>query len=156
MQDVNRGTRTRSVCPGHQVVSTARAGLRKAAGSRGNDARQRRQSTWYAPAQAQENQKTQQLGLEYVLPAWLLSPYPFSRPDWFGVAQIHKGLCYPDPGCESLVCAAGLDRQRGQLDHAGHVSGERHVGQAGLRPPLAQLTADHGIPIDSQLLYSVP
>jgi hypothetical protein len=34
---------------------------------------------------------------EYVLPARLLSPHrPFSRPDWFGVAQLHKSARYPD------------------------------------------------------------
>jgi hypothetical protein len=27
----------------------------------------------------------------------LLSPHrPFSRPDWFGVAQLHKSMRYPD------------------------------------------------------------
>jgi hypothetical protein len=38
----------------------------------------------------------QSVGQECVLPAWLLSPYPYSRPDWLGVAQIHAGLRYPD------------------------------------------------------------
>jgi hypothetical protein len=38
------------------------------------------------------------VGQEYVLPARLLSPHrPCSRPDWFGVAQIHAGFQYPDP-----------------------------------------------------------
>jgi hypothetical protein len=34
---------------------------------------------------------------EYVLPARLLSPHrPFSRPDWFGVAQLHQRARFPD------------------------------------------------------------
>jgi hypothetical protein len=36
---------------------------------------------------------------EYVLPARLLTPHrPYSRPDWFGVAQFHTNFQYPDPG----------------------------------------------------------
>jgi hypothetical protein len=35
---------------------------------------------------------------EYFLPARLLTPHhPYSRPDWFGVAQVHAGFQYPDP-----------------------------------------------------------
>jgi hypothetical protein len=39
------------------------------------------------------------MGQEYALPARLLTltPHrPHSRPDWFGLAQRHKGLQYPD------------------------------------------------------------
>ena len=37
------------------------------------------------------------VGQEYALPARLLTPHrPHSRPDWFGIAQRHKGLQYPD------------------------------------------------------------
>jgi hypothetical protein len=35
---------------------------------------------------------------EYVLPARLLTPQrPHSRPDWFGVAQVHADFQYPGP-----------------------------------------------------------